>query len=61
MAKNKKNKTRNLTPDHELLTSIVSFSDKAVLMIEFDASTNEIFVRRDDKTGASLSGSMTLE
>lgn len=67
MAKTKKTKMRDLPPDHdftfqEQLNSILRFNDKTVLMIEFNASTNEIYVRReDDKTGAILSGRMTLE
>ena len=53
-------------PDHdftfqESLTGIIRFNDKNVLMINFDASSNKVTIRKlDDKTGDSLSGTVTL-
>lgn len=53
-------------PDHdftfqESLTGIIRFNDKNVLMINFDASANKVTITKlDDKTGDSLSGTVTL-
>lgn len=53
-------------PDHdftfqESLTGIIRFNDKNVLMINFDTSANKVTITKlDDKTGDSLSGTVTL-
>lgn len=53
-------------PDHdftfqELLTGIIRFNDKNVLLINFDASANKVTIKKmDDKTGDSLTGTVTL-
>ena len=53
-------------PDHdftfqESLTGIIRFNDKNVLIITFDAAANKVTVKKlDDKTGDSLTGTVTL-
>lgn len=53
-------------PDHdftfqEVLTGIIRFNDKNVLLISFDASANKVSVTKlDDKDGSSLAGTITL-
>lgn len=53
-------------PDHdftfqESLTGIIRFNDKNVLIISFDAAANKVTVQKlDDKTGDSLTGTVTL-
>ncbi len=45
----------------EVLTGIIRFNDKNVLMINFDASAGKVtIIKNDDKTGSSLSGTVTL-
>lgn len=66
MAKTKK-KTRDLPPDHdftfqEIVTGAMRFNDKNVLMIAFNTTSNEVYVlKKDDKTGQTIEGSVTLE
>ena len=66
MAKTKK-KTRDLPPDHdftfqEVVTGTYRFNDKNVLHITFDTASNKLdVVKVDDKTGETVSGSVTLE
>lgn len=66
MATKKTKNTRDLTPDHDFtfqeeVTGIIRFNDKNVLLISFDTAANKVTVTKlDDKTGDSLSGSVTL-
>lgn len=66
MAKTKK-KTRDLPQDHdftyqEVFTGIIRFNDKNVLHITFDTASNKLdVIKVDDKTGETVSGSITLE
>lgn len=66
MAKNKK-APKAPVPDHdftlqEVVTGTMRFNDKNVLHITFDTTSNKLdAVKVDDKTGESVSGSVTLE
>ena len=66
MARAKKN-TRDLPPDHdftfqEKITGAIRFNDKNVLLIDFDTTTNKVdILKLDDKTGQTMTGSVTLE
>lgn len=64
----KKNKApKTPVPDHdftfqEVVTGTMRFNDKNVLHITFDTTSNKLdAVKLDDKTGESVSGSVTLE
>ena len=54
------------TPDsdftfQEVLTGIIRFNDKNVLLINFDTTAEKITITKlDDKTGSSKSGTITL-
>lgn len=66
MAKSKK-APKAPVPDHdftfqEVVTGTMRFNDKNVLHITFDTASNKLdAVKVDDKTGESVSGSVTLE
>lgn len=45
----------------EVLTGIIRFNDKNVLLINFDTSAGKVtIIKLDDKTGSSKSGTITL-